>query len=55
VLGNYFKTFIKKLAPGVDVMITIFSDLSPFSAKKMALFFLKNNALIIFLHKLVVF
>jgi hypothetical protein len=33
------------LAPGVDVMITIFCDFYPFSAKKLA-FFSKTNVMI---------
>jgi hypothetical protein len=37
------------LAPGVDVMITIFCDFRQFSAKKLALFS-KNNVMIKLLH-----
>jgi hypothetical protein len=42
------------LAPGVDVMITIFSDFCQFSAKKLA-FFSKTNVMIKILHNLALF
>jgi hypothetical protein len=38
------------LAPGVDVMITIFCDFRQFSAKKLA-FFSKTNVMINFFSK----
>jgi hypothetical protein len=41
------------LAYGVDVMITIFCDFPPFSAKKMA-FFSKTYAMINFFQKIAV-
>jgi hypothetical protein len=40
--------------PGVDVMITIFCDFRPFSAKKLA-FFSKTNVMIKILHILALF
>jgi hypothetical protein len=42
------------LAPGVDVMITIFCDFRQFSAKKLA-FFSKTNVMIKILHNLALF
>jgi hypothetical protein len=42
------------LAPGVDVMITIFCDFSQFSAKKLA-FFLNTNVMMNFFKNLALF
>jgi hypothetical protein len=42
------------LSTGVDVMITIFCDFSPFSAKKMA-FFSKTNVMINLFQNLALF
>jgi hypothetical protein len=39
------------MGPGVDVMITIFCDFWPFSAKKLALFS-KTNVMMTFLRNL---
>jgi hypothetical protein len=46
ILGDFFDN-----SSGVDVMITILGDFRHFSAKILA-FFLKNNAMIKFLHSL---
>jgi hypothetical protein len=46
------KSKVVGLAPGVDVMMTIFCDFRQFSAK---IFFSKTNVMIKILHKLALF
>jgi hypothetical protein len=50
----YVNSEVVELAPGVEVMITIFCDFQQFSAKKLA-FLSKNNVMIQILHNLALF
>jgi hypothetical protein len=52
-VAGVFPQFLP-LAPGVDVIITVFCDFSQFSAKDLA-FFLNTNVMINFLQNLALF